>query len=293
MRQTRTAAALLGLLLAGAPLRADEEKKEPGLYLTGDLGLLWTSGNSKSSSFGLKLDLARLWSKQAFRFSAGALRQGSSPARIAVGTPTEYELVVPDPNTTAEEYFARAAYDRQITERLFYTLGGGWERRPFAGIENRWMGGAGLGYAFASGTPTDFRTILGLTYTKEDPVLEDPSLDDDFAGLRLTWELKQVVTSTTNLTHAFRFDQNLSESSDRRIDTDVALAVSISKTLALKAGFHLWFDNLPALEGLPLFDPSGLPTGLTVPVQLKKVDTQVSLALVVNLARKDAPPAAP
>jgi len=293
MRQVKTAAVFVGVLLASTTLLAEDEKKEPGLYLTGDLGFLLTSGNSKSNSLGLKVDLARLWSKQAFRFSAGALRQGSSPARIAVGTPTEYELLVPDPNTTAEEYFARAAYDRQINDRLFYTLGGGWERRPFAGIENRWMGGAGLGYAFASGKPTDFRAILGFTYTKEDPVLEDPSVDDDFAGLRLSWELKQVVTSTTDLTHAFRFDQNLSEGSDSRIDTDVALAVAINKTLALKAGFHLWFDNLPALEGLPLFDPSGLPTGLTVPVQLKKVDTQVSLALVVNLTRKDAPASTP
>jgi putative salt-induced outer membrane protein YdiY len=286
-------AVLAIVLLAAAPLRADEEKKEPGLYLTGDLGFLWASGNSKSNSFGLKADLERLWTKQAFRFSAGALRQSSSTARIAVGTPTDFELEVLEPVTTAEEYFARAAYDRQINERLFYTLGAGWERRPFAGIDNRWMGGAGLGYAFASGKPTDFRTIFGLTYTKEDPVLEDPALDDGFAGLRLTWELKQVVTSTTNLTHAFRFDQNLSESSDRRIDTDVALVVSINKTLALKAGFHLWYDNLPALESLALFDPSGLPTGLAIPVQLKKVDTQVTLALVVNLSRPDAPPPGP
>ena len=115
MRTMRTAAAVLGVLLAGGPLLADDEKKEPGLYLLGDLGFLWTSGNSKSNSLGLKVDLARLWSNQAFRFSAGALRQGSSPARIAVGTPEEYELAVPDPATTAEEYFARAAYDRAIT----------------------------------------------------------------------------------------------------------------------------------------------------------------------------------
>jgi putative salt-induced outer membrane protein YdiY len=288
----RAVAVCAVLLLAGVPLQADE-KKEPGLYMTGDLAFLWTSGNSKASSLGLKLDLTRLWSKQAFRFSGGALRQASSTARIAVGTPTDYELEVLEPETTAEEYFARAAYDRQINERLFYTLGVGWERRPFAGIDNRWMGGAGLGYALALGEPTDFRAVLGLTYTNEDPIVDDPSVESDFVGLRLSWDLKQAISSNTKLTHGFRFDQNLSESSDSRIDTDVALVVSINKTLALKAGMRLWFDNQPSLEELALFDPSGPPTGLTVPVPLKKVDTQASLALVVDIARKDPAPPAP
>jgi putative salt-induced outer membrane protein YdiY len=289
----RALAVPAALLLAGAPLRAEDDKKEPGLYVTGDLAFLWTSGNSKASSFGLKLDLNRLWAKQAFRFSAGALRQASSPARIAVGTPTDYELEVLEPEATSEEYFARAAYDRQINDRLFYTLGAGWERRPFAGIDNRWMGGVGLGYALAMGEPTDFRAILGLTYTKEDPIVDDPTVESDFAGLRLSWDLKQVISSNTKLIHGFRFDQNLSESSDRRIDTDLGLVVSINKVLALKAGMRLWFDNQPSLEELALFDPSGLPAGLTVPVPLKKVDTQASLALVVNLARKDPAPPAP
>jgi Protein of unknown function, DUF481 len=116
--------ALMGVLLAAVPLRADDAKKEPGLYATGDLGFLWTSGNSKANSLGLKLDIARLWSKQAFRLSAGALRQASA-GRIAVGTPTEYELEVPEPKTTAEDYYARAAYDRQLSDRLFYSLGAG------------------------------------------------------------------------------------------------------------------------------------------------------------------------
>jgi len=175
--------AAAGVLLAAGPLRADDEKKEPGLYLTGDLGFLLTSGNSKSSSLGMKLDVARLWTKQAFRFSAGALRQASSPARVAIGTPDDFELEVLDPKATAEEYFARAAYDRQISDRLFYTLGGGWERRPFAGINNRWMAGAGIGYALAMGEPTDFRTVLGLTYTNEDPVVDDPAVESDFVGV--------------------------------------------------------------------------------------------------------------
>jgi putative salt-induced outer membrane protein len=285
--------AVAAVLLAAAPLWADDEKKEPGLYMTGDLGFLWTSGNSKSNSLGLKLDLARLWTKQAFRFSAGALRQASSPARVAVGTPEDFELEVLDPKATAEEYFARMAYDRQINDRLFYTLGAGWERRPFAGIDNRWMGGAGIGYALAMGEPTDFRAVLGLTYTNEDPIVDDPEVESDFLGLRLSWDLKQVISSNTKLTHGFRFDQNLSEGSDSRIDTDVALVVSINKTLALKAGMRLWFDNQPALEELALIDPAGSPTGFVVPVRLKKVDTQASVALVVNLARKDAAPPPP
>jgi putative salt-induced outer membrane protein YdiY len=261
--------------------------------MTGDLGYLWTSGNSKANSLGLKLDVSRLWTRHEVRFSAGALRQASSEERIAVGSPTDYELEVPDPRTTAEDYYARVAYDRRFSERFFVTVGTGWERRPFAGIDNRWIGQGGVGYALAIGEPTDFRTIVALTYTNEDPIVPDPAVDDNLAGLRLTWPLKQVFTANAKLTHAFAFDQNLSEGADRRIETDVALTVSINTALALKAGFHLWYDNQPSLEQLALFLPSGLPTGLTVPVELKKTDTQATVALVVNLERKDQPSPAP
>jgi hypothetical protein len=283
----RLRAALLSAMLATVPLAAEEKPKEPGLYAAGDLTYLWSSGNSKANSFGLRLDVTRLWADKTFRLSGGGLRQASSVGRIAVGTPTDYELEVPEPETTAEDYYLRAAYDRRFSERFFYTAGAGWERRPFSGIDNRWIGQAGVGYALASGEPTDVRATLALTYTAEDPIVEAPSADDNFAGLRLGWELKHVMSASARLAHVFLFDQNLGESADRRIDTDVALVVSINKTFALKAGLHLWYDNQPSLEALPLFLPSGVPTGSTVPVQLKKVDTQATLAVVLNFERKD------
>jgi len=35
-------------------------------------------------------------------------------------------------------------------------------------------------------------------------------------------------------------------------------------------------------EAVPLFDLGGLPTGLTVPVPLKKVDTFFTTSIVIN-----------
>jgi putative salt-induced outer membrane protein YdiY len=292
MNTRRLGAALLVGMFGAGTLAAEEKKKDPGFYASGDLTYLRTSGNSEANSFGLKLDLTRLWADRTFRLAGGGLRQASSAGRIAVGTPTDYELEVPEPATTAEDYYLRAAYDRQFSDRFFYTAGAGWERRPFSGIDNRWVGQAGVGYAFAAGEPTDFRTTLGFTYTSEDPIVQEPSADGDFAGLRLGWELKRAISGSARLAHVFLFDQKLGESADRRIDTDVALAVSINKTLALKAGLHVWFDNQPSLEQLPLFLPSGLPAGSTVPVGLKRTDTQATIAVVVNFERKDLVPPA-
>jgi hypothetical protein len=272
---------------------AEDKKEEPGFYATADLSYLWTSGNSKANSVGLKADLTRLWTKHKFQLSAGGLRAASSTQRIAVGTPLDYQPQVRDPETTAEDYYARAAYDRRFSDHFFYTAGAGWERRPFSGINNRWIGQFAMGYAVVTGEPTDFRAALGVTYTAEDPIIPDPSADTDFAGMRFRWELKQALGSHSKLTHVLLYDQNLGQADDRRLEVDLALAVSINKTLALKSGLHVWYDHLPSLEQLPLFLPSGVPADLTVPVRLKKFDTQAIVALVVNLKRKDAPPQAP
>jgi putative salt-induced outer membrane protein YdiY len=287
------AAVVVSAVVGAVRLAAEDKKEEPGFYATGDFSYLWTSGNSKANSFGLKADLTRLWTKHKFQLSAGGLRAASSTQRIAVGTPLAYEPQVRDPETTAEDYHARAAYDRRFSDHFFYTASAGWERRPFSGINNRWIGQFGMGYAVAMGEPTDLRAALGVTYTAEDPIIPDPSADNDFAGMRLRWELKQAVGSHSKFTHVFLYDQNLGQADDRRFEADFALAVSINKTLALKSGLHFWYDHLPSLEQLALFLPSGVPTDLTVPVRLKKVDTQAIVALVVNFTRKDAPPPTP
>ena len=78
-------------------------------------------------------------------------------------------------------------------------------------------------------------------------------------------------------------DQNLKETDDLRVDWTNAVAVSISDGLALKVSYQLLYDHQPALVSLPLFDTAGTPSGTKVTVVGDKVDSVLSVALVIKL----------
>jgi putative salt-induced outer membrane protein YdiY len=296
---SRTALAVAALaLLAALPARAQQvatptdskavdEKAfkvdEPGTYANADLSYVLTSGNSSSSSLGFKGDVTHRWAKHSLGFAAGGLRAGSSPdARYAVGTPGDYEIVVPESELTAEAYYARGRYDYKLSDRLFYTAGAGWERNRFSGIDNRWLVDTGIGYIFLNNDRTSFRSAVGITYTDEQYTVED-GRDGSFVGARLGWDFSQKLFQNTTFTHTLLLDENLEETDDLRADAQFGLHVAMSSRLGLKVNWRLLWDNQPALAEFPLW-VGGVDTGTTVFAPYKKLDQGVSVSLVFSFA---------
>lgn len=254
----------------------------PGLYANADLSYVLTSGNSSSSSLGFKGDVTRRWVRSSIGFAAGGIRASSAPdTRVAVGTPSDFDVQVPQAEPTAEAYYARGRYDYKLSQRLYYTVGGGWERNRFSGIENRWVVDTGVGYIFVNNERTSFRGAAGITYTSEDFAAD---ADNSFVGARVGWDFRQKLSQNTTLTHAFIFDQSLEKGSDARFDAQLGLHVAMSAKLGLKVNWRILYDNLPASAELPLFTPGGVPTGLTVLAPYKKTDQGLSVSLVFSVA---------
>ena len=294
------AAAALAALLAASPARAQQtatptaakvvdEKAfkldDPGLFANADLSYVLTSGNSSSSSLGFKGDITRRWGKHSLGFAAGGIRASSSSAdsRYAVGTPDDFEVRVPDADTTAESYYGRGRYDYKLSDRVFYTAGAGWERNRFSGIDNRWVADTGIGYIFLNNERTSFRGTAGVTWTNEDYTIED-GRDGSFFGARLGWDFRQKLFENTTFTHTLIADENLEETDDLRVDAQFGLHVAMSSTLGLKVNWRLLWDNLPALSEVPLVGPGGVPTGLTVVAPYKELDQGFSVSLVFSFA---------
>jgi putative salt-induced outer membrane protein YdiY len=256
---------------------------EPGLFANADLSYVLTSGNSTANSLGFKGDVTRRWTKHSIGFAAGGLRASSSPdARYAVGTPGSFEIVVPEAELTAEYYFGRGRYDYKLSDRLFVTTGVGWERNRFSGIDNRWLGDAGLGYIFVNTERTSFRGALGLTYTSEDYTVDDDR-DGSFVGARAGWDFRQKLFDNTTLTHTLLADENLEDTEDLRLDSQLGLHVAMSSRLGLRLNWRLLWDNQPALAEFPLF-LGGIDTGTTVLAPYKKTDQGFSVSLVFSFA---------
>jgi putative salt-induced outer membrane protein YdiY len=290
------AAAALALV-AAAPARAQQDATptesaavdekafkldDPGLYANADLSYVLTSGNSNANSLGFKGDVTRRWTKHSIGFAAGGLRASSSPdARYAVGTPGDFEIVVPEAELTAEYYYGRGRYDYKLSDRLFFTTGAGWERNRFSGIDNRWLVDAGVGYIFLNNERTSFRGAVALTYTSEDYTVDD-GRDGSFVGARAGSDFSQKLFENTTLTHTLIADFNFEETDDVRLDSQLGLHVSMSSRLGLKLNWRLLWDNQPALAEFPLF-VGGVETG-TVLAPYRKTDQGFSVSLVFSIA---------
>ena len=257
----------------------------PGTYANADLAYVLTSGNSTANSLGFKGDLTHRWAKHSIGFAVGGLRASSSPdVRYAIGTPDDFEVVIPEAETTAEAYFGRGRYDYKLSERLFYTAGAGWERNRFSGLDNRWLVDTGLGYIFVNRDRTSFRGAAGVTYTSEDYTVDD-GRDGSFFGARAGWDFRQALFSSTTLTHTLIADANLEDTDDLRVDSQLGLHVAMSSRLGLRVNWRLLWDNQPALAEYDLFAPgTGGYTGLTVIAPYKELDQGFSVSLVFSFA---------
>lgn len=288
------AAAWLAIALAaGVPLAAQDDAppeaegaaaaEEPaGWTGSGELGVVATSGNTETSSFSGRLEADREWASGTLRLTAAALRaEETESERRAVGaTPDDVRIVeTSESELTAESYSAAAQYDRELTERLFAFGSAGWERDELAGIADRFTVGTGLGHVWADREELSSRTSYGVTYTYEEGT---SGLEQDFAGLRVSWDYRRMLTETTTYTHAFVVNENLDDTDDLRADLLASIAVAMTERLALKVSGQVKLDNQPAFEAVPRELPDGTPAGDTVLVELEEVDTVLSAALVVN-----------
>ena len=287
-------------LLAAAPARAQQvatptdakavdEKAfkidAPGTYANADLSYVLTSGNSTANSLGFKGDVTHRWTRHSIGFAAGGLRASSSPAGgYAVGTPADFEVVVPEAETTAEYYYGRGRYDFKLSDRLYYTAGAGWERNRFSGLDNRWLVDTGLGYILLNSERTSFRGAAGVTYTSESYTADD-GRDGSFFGARLGWDFRQKLFSNTTFTHTLLADENLEDTDDLRVDASFGVHVAMSSKLGLKVNWRLLWDNQPALAEYDLFAPGvGGNTGLKVLAPYKELDQGFSVSLVFSFA---------
>ncbi len=275
-------AALAASVLAAAAHAEGEGEKDLGWSDAAELTFVATSGNAESSTLGLNNKLVRKWEAASFKLEAGALRaETTTTTREAVDTGAGILVRERSESAlTAEKYFLRGKYSRTVSERLVWFAGGGWDRNEFAGVANRYFAVGGIGHVWFDGEDASFQTDYGLTYTRQEDVIEDPRADDSFLGLQLGWDYRRRLTSSTIYESDLRVDQNLDDTSDLRADFANSLAVSMSERLAIKLGLELLFDNQPSRVLVPLVDPAGNPLG-SVPVALDKLDSLFSVALVV------------
>lgn len=276
---------IIFLVLSINAYSQEEEKKELGWFFEGKVAGLWTGGNSESVTYGLGLTLKRIWSNSELRFDAGGTQTESSiTTRTAVGSTNNFEVnEEKKTEKTAELFYARGRYDYNISKH-FYALGGiDWLRNRFAGIDSRFLVGAGVGNIWVDNDFIRFKTDYSFTYTFQSDVIENPFVQNNFPGVRFAYDFWYNLTASTDFESIFILDWNLDNTDDVRIDFYNALPITISEIFTLKPSLQLLWRNDPSLTEVDLFNPDGTPAGTVVLVPLKKLDSLFSLTLVVKI----------
>jgi opacity protein-like surface antigen len=293
IHRTIVSAVCLTLLPAAAALAQDAPAAAaPAVKWsdTAELGYVVTSGNSQTSTFGLKNTLAREWDKSRFEFKLGGIRVVTTDKSIfAVGTPTDYDAVDGDPKTTAENYFVNGRFDRKITERFFWFTGAGWDRNIPAGIENRYQVMGGVGDIWIDAERRKWRTDYSATGTHESDVVEPPDFNDTFFGVRVSSNFMQKFGQHDSGTYVNDtiVDENLNDTNDWRVNMTNSVALTMTGHLALKVSLQWLYDNVPAFKNVALYPTetdglAGTNKISDVPVEAEKLDSIFTTALVIK-----------
>jgi len=277
-------------VLSGVAVRAEEANEEAAEKADvwsdkAELSLVATDGNSSSMTLGLKNTLLGVWGPSSYKLEVGAIRaETTTTTRIAVGPdPGDFQVIEDDDSAvTAEFYYVDNAYARKITDRSYWGAGARWERNRPSGIDNRTMLGGLYGNIWLAREDVGFKTEYGLTATWEDAAVEDPRMSDPFLGARVGMWYWNRWGAHTIYRNELVLDEDLNETSDFRADWLNSVEVAMSEKLALKVGLRFLYDNMPALQELPLEFPAGTPTGDLVTTGLDDLDTIFTASLVVN-----------
>jgi putative salt-induced outer membrane protein YdiY len=283
---TRIAPTSLALLLfaLASPARAQNADAFSWANQT-ELSFVSTAGNASSNTLGLKSALTGTGGPNSFKLELGGVRASSGiTTRTATGTPSSFTVQkTTESKVTAASYYARARYDRTL-DGAFAFGGAGWERNTFAGVANRYSGVVGLGRTFVDGPSGHFKSDIGVTYTVQKDVEKAPGVKESFVGGRLSVDALRNLSESAAFTSTLTVDENAEETKDLRGDWTNSVAVSITQGLAFKTSLELLFDNQPAFVAVPLIDgTTGQPTGTNVAGRGQKLDSVLTLSLVIKL----------
>jgi len=289
MRPPRPAPSLAGLTLLLLLFPLGVQGQEPPTWQNAtELSVLLSGGNSGGKTLGLRNTLRHLRSSGEWRLDLTALRTSATRvSRVAEGVDTDRYLVreLRETTRTAERYALQGRHDRSLSRRFFAFGGGGWERNVLGGLDRRLIGFAGAGNQWGPGGDAGWLLKVGyaLTYTAQRDVTPEAGRPEGFAGARLTLDHRQRLAGSTEFEVKWTVDGNARDLGDFRGDLTQSLGTALGERLSLKTTLQLLLDQEPPLERIPLTPPGGGDPVGNVLVPLRKLDHQLSIALVLTL----------
>lgn len=266
------AALVCGTMVASLSVAYADEPARPWTD-SADFGLVLTTGNSQNLNFALGNKFKFSWSNAELTFDAGALRNENTATDYTFDgttlTKTKTKAV------TAESYLAAVKYRQNVTPRFYWFTEAAWVRNTFAGIDQRYLAGGGVGYALVKDGRNLLRGEVAADYTHQSP----SATDENYASLHLFLGYEYKISDTAKLTEDLNLFDNLQTTDDWRGSSVTAVTASLTSKLAIKVSYSVLYVNKPPTLEVP---DTVAPIGPGKIVAFDKTDTILAATLVVN-----------
>jgi putative salt-induced outer membrane protein len=220
-----------------------------------ELGVMLASGNTEAKTANTKFDLKRESEKWINTFFVGAL----------YGENAEF--------STAERYEAKYQLDFKINDRLswFGALRG--EQDRFSGFVYQATASTGASYKFIDTPETQLQASLGAGYRRlKSETLIKTDAGEVISRIEGESESDPVLTLSSDYAHNFTESTKItnkllveSGSENTAVQNDIALAVSMTDSLALAVGFGIRYNTDPP----PLAEDTDLLTTINLVYNIK------------------------
>lgn len=147
-----------------------------------------------------------------------------------------------DGDRSAESYMTELRADYDLNSRLYSYGLVGYLADEFAGLDQRYYGGLGIGYTFIKGPKHFLSSELGLNYSSEDYT---DGTDSRFIEGRAFVLYEYAINEKNKFSQGIEYLYDFDESDNYRINTDTSLKVQINTLLSLKVGYEVRYDNAP------------------------------------------------
>ena len=258
----RVPVAQLTIVRTSEEQQAYEKSLHPGLAdnwtIGANIGFALARGNSNTTNLntGVAADRKTLSDDIKLAFSSIYARSGTSTS----GSPG---------GVTASEVLAAAAYNKDISKRLFFFASADFTHDALQDLVLRQIYSAGLGWHVIKRPDTTFDALLGANYTRESysssatAITPALNVNRNLPGLTAGEAFTHKFSANTAFVEAFNFYPDLSDIAQYRFALDTSIVTKIEKWLGWQASLSDRFVTNPPIPGTKSNDVI-LSTGLNV-----------------------------
>jgi putative salt-induced outer membrane protein len=200
-----------------------------------ELGVLLSDGNTEAKSANTKVDLTHKGVKWKNNFYVAAL----------YGENAEF--------ANAERYEARYQADLRMTDKLSWFFGLRGEQDRFSGFAYQATASTGVTYQFIDNPTTKLDASVGAGYRRLQPqILIELDSGEVIDRIKGEEDSDPVATLGSNFEHAFTESTKITNkllvetgADNTAVQDDIALAVTMTDTLALAVGLGVRYNSDP------------------------------------------------